>query len=198
MLIYLAMRYLSFKIILPVMLFTAVLLAFPHCLWAQPQKPFIWPMEGSVITGFREQYWDHNRQKHRKHTGIDIKGSPGSRVKASANGRVSYIGISPTGGLTLVLQHNRKIKTTYLNLKYVTVGKGELVLQGQDIAVIGAEDDPSHSGTHLHFGVVYDGAYLNPEDLLAIDYTSISRFIYLQYLKNDYSLLANTTSGFPF
>ncbi len=166
-------------------------MVMPAMLWAQSQKPFIWPIEDEVITGFREEYWDHDREIYRKHTGIDIKASPGTKVKASANGRVTYIGISPIGGLTVVLEHNEKIRTTYLNLLYVNVGRGEQVFQGQNIAVIGAQDDPSHTGTHLHFGVIYDGTYLNPEDLLGIDYASISRFIYLDYLRNDYRLLAD-------
>ena len=34
---------------------------------------------------------------------------------ASANGTVSYTGISPTGGLTVTIKHNQRIRTTYLN-----------------------------------------------------------------------------------
>ncbi len=187
------------KIISAIIMLVAVFVLMPSAVGVQPKQPFIWPIEGEVVTGFREAYWDQDRQRYRKHTGIDIKAKPGTRVKASANGLVSYIGISPTGGLTLVLQHNRSIKTTYLNLQYVTVSRGDVVLQGQHIAAIGATDDPSHPGVHLHFGTVYNGAYLNPEHLLAIDYSSISRFIYLQHFQNDYSLIhAPVSWHFPF
>ncbi len=176
------------KVIITIAIVLIPLLLAPQYLLAHSLKPFIYPMEGDIVTGFREKYWDQEKEVHRRHTGIDIKNTPGTRVRASANGRVAYIGISPIGGLTLVLEHNYKIRTTYLNLQYIMVSRGQYVFQGQDIALIGARDDPSHAGAHLHFGVIYDGAYLNPQDLLSIDYSSISRFIYLQFRKDDHSL----------
>ena len=91
------MKWWQVKLINGLML-ACLFLLLPSHLSAQPKKPFIWPVEGEVLTGFREQYWDQDGQKFRKHTGIDIKAGPGTRVKASASGRVSYIGISPTGG----------------------------------------------------------------------------------------------------
>jgi murein DD-endopeptidase MepM/ murein hydrolase activator NlpD len=150
------------------------------------KTPFIIPIDGKITVGFRQMYWDEEKGKDYKHTGIDVEGKYGQKVHAAGSGLVSYIGFSPIGGRTIVIKHNQKIRTTYLNLMNIYVSIGKYVRQGDVIASIGADDDPSSPGCHLHFGVIYDNKYLDPEDLLNIDYSSISRFIYLKYLPSDY------------
>ncbi len=150
------------------------------------RQPFIKPLEGEIIVGFRDEYYDAKKAVKRKHTGIDISGSPGDPVWAAANGYITYCGFSPIGGLTLVIKHNEKIRTTYLNLKSVFVCPGDFVSQGEKIASIGSADDPSSDLPHLHFGIIYNGFYLDPEDVLNIDYRSISKFLVLKYSENDY------------
>lgn len=159
--------------------------------YSQIKVPFIMPLEGKILVSFRQEYLDEQKQVTRKHTGIDIWGNPGDAVIASANGVVSYCGFSPIGGRTVVIWHNEKIKTTYLNLSQVYVQPGVFVKQGQAIAAIGAWDDPSHTGCHLHFGIIYDGKYLDPEDVLKIDYSSISKYIKLKYIKPGFYVQAS-------
>ncbi|MBM3701744.1 MAG: M23 family metallopeptidase [Actinobacteria bacterium] len=177
-----------FKSILLLLLFLCVLISFPSMVYPDCKSPFIIPIEGEIITGFRQSYLDTDKQRFLKHTGIDIKGKYGQKVAAAGNGIVSYIGFSPTGGRTLVIKHNQKIRTTYLNLMQIYVSTGTYVKQGEIIAAIGADDDPSNSQCHLHFGVIYDKKYLDPEDLLKINYSSISKFLYLKYLPSDFKL----------
>jgi len=177
-----------FKPILFLLLFLCVLTILPSPVYSNYRSPFIIPINGEVITGFRQSYWDESKQRFLKHTGIDIKGKFGQKVAAAGNGIVSYIGFSPIGGRTLVIKHNQKIRTTYLNLMQIYVPNGTYVKQGEIIASIGADDDPSSSHCHLHFGVIYDNKYLDPEDLLKIDYRSISKFLHLKYLPSDFKL----------
>lgn len=177
-----------FKFILFLSLFLCVLTSLPSPVYSNYMSPFIIPINGEVITGFRQSYLDSDKQRFLKHTGIDIKGKYGQKVAAAGNGIVSYSGFSPTGGRTLVIKHNQKIRTTYLNLMQIYVSTGTYVKQGEIIAAIGADDDPSNSQCHLHFGVIYDKKYLDPEDLLKINYSSISKFLYLKYLPSDFKL----------
>ncbi|MBU2562848.1 MAG: M23 family metallopeptidase [Actinobacteria bacterium] len=177
-----------FKSILFLLLFLCVLTSLPSPVYSNYRSPFIIPINGEVITGFRQSYLDSDKQRFLKHTGIDIKGKYGQKVAAAGNGIVSYSGFSPTGGRTLVIKHNQKIRTTYLNLMQIYVSTGTYVKQGEIIAAIGADDDPSNSQCHLHFGVIYDKKYLDPEDLLKINYSSISKFLYLKYLPSDFKL----------
>ncbi|MFO7929475.1 MAG: M23 family metallopeptidase [Candidatus Humimicrobiaceae bacterium] len=155
-------------------------------LYSDVKVPFIFPLHGKIITGFREKYWNQENQEYLHHTGIDIKGDRGTEIIASGNGYVSYVGFSPIGGKTVVIKHNKKIRSTYLNLSTILVSCGDYVRQGEKIATIGASSDPSSEEPHLHFGVIYNGKYINPEDILKIDYNSLSKYIYLNYMPKDF------------
>ena len=181
------------KFLLPLLLMALTLSVFallynPGSALAQYKVPFIKPMEGGIITGFRQEYYDEEEKVSRRHTGIDISGDSGARVRASGNGTVVYIGYSNIGGRTIVIRHNEKIRTTYLNITDSFVNYGQKVHQGDIIAAIGAQDDPSSGHPHLHFGIIYDGYYLDPEDVLKIDYSSISKYISLKYIYPDFKV----------
>lgn len=116
-----------FKSILFLLLFLCILISLPSPVYSNYRSPFIIPINGEVITGFRQSYLDSDKQRFLKHTGIDIKGKYGQKVAAAGNGIVSYSGFSPTGGRTLVIKHNQKIRTTYLNLMQIYVSTGTYV-----------------------------------------------------------------------
>ncbi len=175
------------KLFLFILTLFITLINLPSPIYPVYRSPFIKPLDGEIITRFRQSYWDEDKQKYIKHTGIDIEGKYGQKVMAAGNGVVSYCGFSPIGGRTLVIKHNDKIRTTYLNLMQIYAATGSFVKQGEIIASIGASDDPSHSGYHLHFGVIYDHKYIDPQDLLKIDYGNISKFLYLKYLPGDFN-----------
>ena len=174
------------KFVLFLLLILLIFIYSPSPAYSYIKSPFILPIDGEVITAFRQSYFYEDEQKQLKHTGIDISGKYGQKVIAAGNGVVSYCGFSPIGGRTLVIKHNQKIRTTYLNLMQIYVTTGTYVKQGDIIANIGAEDDPSNLQPHLHFGVIYENKYLDPEDLLRIDYRNISKFINLKYLPYDF------------
>jgi murein DD-endopeptidase MepM/ murein hydrolase activator NlpD len=150
------------------------------------RRPLIEPSSSKIILGFRQQYFDAEKQIYRKHTGIDIQTDYGEKIFASGNGTVSYIGLSPIGGRTVVIRHNEKLRTTYLNLMEIFVTIGQTIQQGDIIAVTGTIDDPSSQGACLHFGVIFDNYYLDPEDLLKIDYRDISCYLLLRNIKPDF------------
>ncbi len=180
----------KFRFFIFFILFFLILFCLPPPIYTDTnhRAPFVIPLEGEIITGFRECYFDSERDRYLKHTGIDIDGKFGQKVIAAGNGIVTYCGFSPIGGRTLVIKHNDRIRTTYLNLLKIYVSPGNHVNQGETIACIGASDDPSNSNFHLHFGVIYDNKYINPCDLLRIDYSNISKFLFLEYLPGDFNL----------
>ncbi len=174
--------------ILFVIIFIFSLITGPSVINAEPSVPFVIPLDGEIIVSFRQEYLYSEKETYLRHTGIDIRGNNGQKVIAAGNGVVSYCGFSPIGGRTIVIRHNKKIRTTYLNLTNIYVTVGSYVNQGDIIASIGAADDPSSPLSHLHFGVIYDGKYLDPAGLFEIDYRSISRFLYIRHLKPDFNL----------
>jgi len=182
-------------LILSIGIFLLFLLSGPAAVYSYPgkdpalRKPFISPLYGDIALGFREEYFNDDRQADYRHTGIDIIGAPGDRVSASGNGTIVYTGFSPIGGRTIVIRHNQNIRTTYLNLQNIYVSQGDRVKQGDIIASIGASDDPSCTDSHLHFAVIYMNKYLDPLQVLDMDYTSISRFLRLVYVPGDLKII---------
>ncbi len=178
-------------LVLFITIFLLLLLSNPTIISSYPgkghglRKPFIFPLYGDVVLGFREEYFDDEKQADYKHTGIDIIGSPGDSISASGNGIIAYIGFSPIGGRTIVIRHNQDIRTTYLNLQNIYVSQGDTVKQGENIATIGAHDDPSWIDSHLHFAIIYLNKYLDPLQVLNMDYNNISRFLRLVYVPGD-------------
>ncbi|MHB1346883.1 MAG: M23 family metallopeptidase [Candidatus Humimicrobiaceae bacterium] len=187
---------------LPIIFILIVLFIYPqNKLYAQNSQeyndtsesakkmPFIFPLDGEIILSFRKNYFYDEKKIYRRHTGIDIKGGIDQNVFASGDGIISYIGFSPIGGRTIVIRHNDLIRTTYLNLQNIFVCCGDHIHQGDIIGTIGANDDPSSpEESHLHFGIIYNGFYLDPEDILKISYKNITGYISLEYVENDFHL----------
>ncbi|MFH1584471.1 MAG: M23 family metallopeptidase [Actinomycetota bacterium] len=134
---------------------------------------------------FNEQYVDEETGEAHRHCGIDISGEKGDRVVASAPGKVFYVGYTPTGGKTISIVHLLDVKTTYLNLQDYHVSVGQEVKRGQIIGTIGAEDDPSSEEIHLHFGVIVNDHYVDPEKILNMDFNDLTKFISLTYTELD-------------
>ena len=152
---------------------------------ANERKPLIYPLKGKILVHFNEQYVDEDTGETHRHCGIDIAGNEGDRVIASAPGKVFYVGWTPTGGKTISICHLLNVKTTYLNLQDYHVSVGQEVKRGQVIGTIGAEDDLSNKEVHLHFGVIVNNHYVNPEKILEMDFNDLTKYISLTYTELD-------------
>jgi DHA3 family macrolide efflux protein-like MFS transporter len=96
--------------------------------------------------------------------GIDLACVAGAEVRACAAGRVLRSGASEGGGRSLWIAHDHGLRTYYAQLASVAVMEGEVVQAGQQIAVTG--DTYPTTGPHLHFAVLRNGAYVDPEPYL--------------------------------
>lgn len=157
----------------------------PCLILATERKPLIYPIKGQILVHFKEEYSDPNTGETHRHCGIDIVGNKGDKVVSSAPGKVFYVGWTPTGGKTIAIVHLLNVKTTYLNLQNYHVSVGEEVKRGQVIGTIGAEEDPSNEEVHLHFGVIVNEHYVNPEKILKMDFNDLTKFISLTYTELD-------------
>jgi len=66
----------------------------------------------------------------------------------------------------VVLDHGEAIYTLYMHLSAFLVKEGSMVEKGQPIAKSGASGRVT--GPHLHFGVQWQGSYLEPGTLLTL------------------------------
>ncbi len=108
----------------------------------------------------------------RKHHGIDLRASSGSRLVAPADGEVidAKIRRDACGG-TLYIDHGNGLKTRYCHLKRIDVNKGDTVTKGQPLGLTGgARGDRGRgrsSGAHLHYEVYLNGKTVDPAPYLA-------------------------------
>jgi len=124
---------------------------------------FINPLEGEIITMFGVRRVMNDIPK-RPHSGVDVAGGLGDKVRAPNAGVVTLVDNQFFGGRSLVLDHGQGIFTMYFHLSKVLVKKGQRVKKGDVIAKVGATGRAT--GPHLHWGVRMQGARVDPLELI--------------------------------
>lgn len=98
------------------------------------------------------------------HYGIDLANSKGTPIYAVKSGVVIGAYYDKEGGYMVKIDHQDGFITTYLHMTHYVVEKGDIVSQGQVIGYMGSTG--TSTGSHLHFGVIYNGSYVNPADYI--------------------------------
>lgn len=133
------------------------LIAYMH---NQRTTPTFWPTESTRITsefGYRK---DPFTRRSAYHAGIDIGGKSGDPVYAAADGVVTHVGYDRGNGYNVIVKHENGISTRYSHLRKYLVEKGQKVLQGEKIALLGSTG--RSTGPHLHFEVLKNGENVDP------------------------------------
>jgi murein DD-endopeptidase MepM/ murein hydrolase activator NlpD len=95
------------------------------------------------------------------HPGIDLAGTYGTPIYATAEGTVLRAGWNSGGYGNLVeLDHGRGITTRYGHMSAILVRAGDHVTRGQQIGRMGSTG--RSTGNHLHYEVRIDGRAVNP------------------------------------
>lgn len=104
-----------------------------------------WPIRGAILSRFGVTGVSE------RNSGIDIAGEAGAPVRASALGRVGYVGdMVAEQGLTVLIVHPDGWRTVYSHLGSESVSEGEEVRAGQVIGTVGRAPG---NGPSLHFQV---------------------------------------------
>ena len=116
------------------------------------------------------------------HSGLDIGAPEGSNFIAVTSGEITFTGFLGGGGYTITLTSgNYKFTYCHVSPQYI-VKEGDYVVQGQVIGKVGPKNvygvkgnqykdengNPTNgatTGPHLHFGVRYNGEYIDPLSL---------------------------------
>ena len=116
---------------------------------------WVWPAKGKLVAQFAESA---------SLKGIDIAGSAGDAVLASAPGRVVYAGSGLRGyGKLVIIKHNATYLTAYAHNQTLLVKDDQQVKRGQKIAEMGSTDA---DGVQLHFEIRKQGRPIDPARLL--------------------------------
>ena len=94
------------------------------------------------------------------HQGVDLAGPEGTPIYAARSGRVTIAGWGNAAGYYVTINHLDGFSSIYMHLSSYCVSSGATVSQGQLIGYMG--NTGVSTGSHLHFGIAYNGAYVNP------------------------------------
>lgn len=121
------------------------------------------PLEFSRITsGFSTSRFHPLLQSWRAHKGVDYGAPTGTRVKATGDGVVDFVGRQGGYGNLVVLRHQSKYSTHYGHLSGFASGlrKGVRVSQGDVIGYVGMTGWAT--GPHLHYEFRINDVHQNP------------------------------------
>lgn len=121
------------------------------------------PLEFSRVTsGFSNARFHPVLRTTRAHRGIDYGAPTGTRVRATGDGVVEFVGTRGGYGKTVVIRHSGNRTTLYAHLSKfgADIRKGGRVSQGDVIGYVGATGIAT--GPHLHYEFRVAGVHRNP------------------------------------
>lgn len=130
------------------------------------RQDFVWPLRGRVSGHFGSQRI-YNGSPGSYHSGLDIAMPAGTPFVAPADGVVVLAAKEAftLEGHLLMIDHGMGLNSAFLHCSDLLVEEGQLVRQGQVIGKVGATGRAS--GPHLHWGMKWNSARVDPLQLLA-------------------------------
>ncbi len=144
--------------------------------------PSIQPVKNNdlelMVYGFGKRI-DPFYKTPKDHNGMDYSVPEGTRVFATANGTVSFVGRKRGKGNVVIINHGYGFETTYAHLDQILVTRGKKVERGDYIGTAGITGKAM--APHLHYEVHLNGKPLNPvnfyfADLNANQYDQLIKF----------------------
>lgn len=94
------------------------------------------------------------------HEGVDLGAPEGTPIYASRTGVVTAATYGSKAGYYVSINHGDGYSSIYMHMTRYVVSAGQAVSAGQLIGYVGSTG--VSSGPHLHFGISYNGTYVNP------------------------------------
>lgn len=133
-----------------------------NALFVKTNYSLIKPLEGEITSRF-----GHREPTvptvPKNHTGIDIAEDIGKIIVASMEGDVTLVSSEGDYGNHIKIT-NGEVTTLYAHCSKIYVKEGEHIVQGQQIAEVGATGNVT--GPHLHFEIRRNNEYIDPDLVL--------------------------------
>lgn len=136
---------------------------------AKPNKndKFLFPTSGEIGMDFSNDklIFSSTLEEWIVHNGIDIINDKGTPVYAAKDGKIEKMYEDMKYGYTITISHDNGYITKYSGIaKNDSLKLGDSVKKGDLISKISeAHGFEMDEGSHLHFEVLKDGAYIKPE-----------------------------------
>jgi len=149
------------------------------------------PLEFTRITsGFSLGRFHPVLQRMRAHKGVDMAAPTGTRIRASGDAKVEFIGVKGGYGNVIILKHDNGITTVYGHLSRFAknLKAGQSVEQGTTIGFVGQSG--LATGPHLHYEFLIDGEHRDPMKVALPKNNIISASQKAQFMKISNNLMA--------
>ena len=103
---------------------------------------------------------------YRMHYGVDLAGATGTPIYATRSGTVTAASYNGSAGYYVSINHGDGYSSIYMHMTHYVVSYGQHVNQGQIIGYMGSTG--GSTGPHLHFGISYNGVYVNPANYMPL------------------------------
>jgi murein DD-endopeptidase MepM/ murein hydrolase activator NlpD len=141
-----------------------------------PSGKLMVPVEGMALASIKDNF-DQPRGAERHHEALDIMAPKGTRVLATADGKIVKLFTSKPGGLTVYqFDPTEKYAYYYAHLDRYADGlkEGMEIKRGDPIGYVGSTGNADPNAPHLHFAVFeltpekqwWKGTPVNPYPLL--------------------------------
>jgi len=121
------------------------------------------PVEGIISTPFGAQRYVNNEARS-PHSGLDIAAPAGTPIHAPLDGKVLLVADMYLNGNTIALGHGNGLVSVYSHMQSSNVRQGDWVKAGSILGKVGATGRAT--GPHLHWGIRFNNARINPDSLL--------------------------------
>ncbi|HEY0003817.1 MAG TPA: peptidoglycan DD-metalloendopeptidase family protein [Pyrinomonadaceae bacterium] len=140
------------------------LLTYEAALRERATIPSIWPVEGSLESGFGGRRNPFGGSSYELHTGQDIEAPSGAPVVAAANGTVVIAGWQNGYGQVVYIDHGDGLSTRYGHLSKIEAAVGQIIARGTVLGRVGSTG--RSTGPHLHYEVRINDQPVNPRQYL--------------------------------
>lgn len=151
-------------------------------LFDQKIRKSMLPTQEPVVGGFLGSAFgwriDPLNGRSALHTGLDFPADAGTPILAAADGVVLVQEYQSAYGNVLEVDHGNNLVTRYAHASRTLVKKDDLVKRGQKIGEMGSTG--RSTGPHLHFEVLVDGTYQDPQKFLGAGGQLVGSFVAVQ------------------
>jgi murein DD-endopeptidase MepM/ murein hydrolase activator NlpD len=122
--------------------------------------PSVWPVEGTLESGFGGRRNPFGGSSLENHEGQDIEAEMGTPVVATASGTVTIACAQNGYGNVVYIDHGNGITTRYGHLSRIEATVGQRISRGELLGRVGSTG--RSTGPHLHYEVRINNVPVNP------------------------------------